>query len=783
MEIFRHRPLFLWCTAFTAAAAGGYILCDVQGRFPVSLRAVFLCLVGVVLSVGIGLTLYFGLRRQRYTAVVAAITSVSILLGLLQSAATFTGKQASALQDLTDTEVTVTATVLERRGEGGYLSSFALELDEINEHPVKGMAVLTCHYLAELSPGDVLTLAATAVSLEGSAGDSYSAEALRGDGYVVGLLSESEEDIEITGHTDTHLRVRMSAVRRTLAARLNLLCGRGAAGLPSAFLLGDKSALSDEVRRDFARAGVSHLLAISGLHMTLLFGLLDGLLRLLRVSKRWRAILLGIAATAYLVLLGFPPSATRAVVMLGLVYLSTLLSVRADALTSLGVAGALILICTPYAAADAGFWMSYMATFGLLAVMPWINACIAAKRASPHSNAWIERGKALLYRLGCGLAVGVIAMSCTLSLTAAVIGEMGIFSPIATLILSPLCGCVLLLSLLALPLAHTAFGSLLGRSIAALSTAMADIAAGLGEPRGAVVSLVHPAVLPLSLLMMAGLLLLLGIRLSERRRWLLLLPLLVGWTAIGGVLTVSDALDGSEPTVSFLQPSSESDMLVLTEGHDAVICDLSNGSLSALTAACTEASRCGATEIAALMLTHYHRRTIGTLGDILARETVREVWVPLPTSPEECDFLMAYAEKAEDAGVPVVLYEPGARLRVFGTCELTLHTEALSRSEQPLLLLTLDMDTRPDHGGELVYVGSAVFESSLLETAIKAVAHSEQIIFGNHGPIPKQPFGMETVYRDHVSVILSEKGAIAAYFCADSLPENAELWLGQWRSE
>ncbi len=469
--------------------------------------------------------------------------------------------------------------------------------------------------------------------------------------------------------------------------------------------------------------------------------------------------------------------------MLGMVYLSTLLSVRADALTSLGVAGALILLVTPYAAADAGFWMSYLATLGLLSVMPWVNATIARKQPSEGQNRHLVRIKAFLWKIGIGLAVGVIAMSCTLSLTAAVVGEIGILSPLSTLILTPLCAGVLILSLLALPFSSAAVGAVLGRPAAGLSAIMADVAAGMGEPRWAVLSLIHPAILPLTILMTAGLLLLLCIRLSERRRWLLVLPLLVGWTVIGGVLVVSDALGSTTPALSYLQPSSESDMLVMTEGQDALICDLSNGSLTALSAACTEASRRGATEIAALMLTHYHRRTVGTLGDILARETVRQLWLPMPTSSEDFYFLEAYIEKAEAASVPVILYEPGERLRVFGECELTLRTAYLSRSEQPLLLLTLDTDPRPDYGGELVYVGSSVMESALSDTAAEAIARADRIIFGNHGPLPKQPFGKGQNYREHARIILSAEGEISAYFCPDSLPASAALWLGQWRSE
>ena len=62
------------------------------------------------------------------------------------------------------------------------------------------------------------------------------------------------------------------------------MTGDESRGLPSALLLGDKTYLSDSTRRDFSRAGVSHLLAISGLHVTLIFGMLAVFLRLIGVT-------------------------------------------------------------------------------------------------------------------------------------------------------------------------------------------------------------------------------------------------------------------------------------------------------------------------------------------------------------------------------------------------------------------------------------------------------------------------------------------------------------------
>lgn len=781
MDIFRHRPLFLWCTAFAAASAGGFLLFGTRTLANPSAQTLLVCMIALLFALGIGVGLALWLTHRRRQAVTLLLAAVLSTLGLLQAYASFAGAQTRRLQALEGQTVAVTGVITERRGGGGYISSFSVELDAVDGQDTDGMAVLTCYYNADLHAGDAVEIRTNAVPLDEIAGDGYSAVALLGDGYVLGLVSETEADVTVTGKLTDHIFVRMGVLRHTLATRLDAVLDKRAAGLPSALLLGDRSDLPDNVRRDFARAGVSHLLAISGLHMTLLFGLLAGLLRLCRLPRRPRAVLLGLAAFGYLVMLGFPPSATRAVVMLGFVYLSSLLFLRADPLTSLGVAGFLILTVTPHAAADAGFWMSYLATLSLLSVMPWVNRLLAKRNSDQAMHPWLTRAGNVLRKIGVGLLVGVVAMSSTLSVVAAVIGETGILSPVTTLLLTPLCGAVLLLSLVALPLAHTPAGLAVGSLINLICGAMTDLAARMASPRWVVVSLTHPAVLPVAVIMLVVILVLLGISLSERRRWLIAAPLLAGWLAIFGILTVSHHMDGDSLKVSFLQPSSQADMLVLVEGRDAVICDFSNGSVTSMTAATTEASRRGATEVAALVLTHYHRSTAGTLYRLLGRETVRALWVPYPIDEDDYYFLLDCIEKAEDAGVPVTVYREGESLRVFGTGRMTLQTDALKRSTQPVLLLTLDTDPTLDGRGELVYCGSAVFESGLSYAAASAVSSADVVILGNHGPLVKRGFGADLTLREHARVVISEKGDVAACLQTDGMPESVDLWLGQRR--
>ena len=761
MELFRRRPLFLCCVLCMLACAAGAFL-------PAAWRWV---LFGAV-CLGALLAGLWMLCRKKLSASLTAVAAGSLaLLALLHSSLYFHGQEARTLTSLEGQSVVAEGIITDRRSNGEYLTSYSMQLTAADGKEIRAQALLTCLYVSDLQPGHVVSMEVTVLPLSEAAGDGYDATALLGDGYRVGLRSDSDTSVTILSETGGGLRVKAGALRRSLSARLGLIT-KNAEGLPSALLLGDKSGLSDAVRRDFARSGASHLLAISGFHVTLLFGMAEGLLRLLRIRKQIRVLLLSGSAVAYLILLGFPPSATRAVIMLGVVYLSTLLRSRSDPLTSLGLAGAAILTTTPYAVADAGFWMSFLAAFGLVTVMPVVNGLLPAGSGSTPGQKLL-RGAAK--RLAA-LAVGVVAMSFTLFIVASITGELGVFSPLTTLLLTPLCAVVLLLSLLALPLSNTPLGLLLGRAVTAVCGWMADVTEWVGDSPSAVVSLRHPAVIPVALLMVAAVIFLLVIRLPRRRQWVVVLPLVAGWVIVAGVLTADSLLTRDVMGVTYLQPSTQSDMLVLTEGREAVICDLGNGSLTSMTAATREAETQGATEIAVLMLTHYHSRTSGALHTVLGREKVRRLWLPYPKNEEDYYLLLSCLEQADSADVPVVLYEAEEALLLFNSCELTLETTFIERSVQPVLLLSLDAG----QGGHVVYCGSAVFESALSESARRQVSQADTVIFGNHGPLPKTSFGEDLFFREDAAVILSAHGDVAGYFSTNAL-SNQPIHMGQWR--
>lgn len=776
MGLFRHRPLFLCCSVFLCASVLGLAFyCG--GASPSILFWGTFALISMLVAGGVIGCVYLYKHGRIRAAVLVGCAILSALVAIGGSLSFFAGPQAVYLKEQMHERVVVRGVITEIRGSGGYMTSFSMDMEDVGGQSCHGMAILTCHYLSALQPGQVVEMEVEVLPLDEATGERYDATSLRGDGYRIGFLSEDEDSLVVLGTDAENWAVRSGKWRRLLGARLHLSVGDEAKGLPSALFLDDTSALDDAVRRDFARSGTSHVLAISGMHMTLLFGMLEVVLRCLRVPRKVRVILLGIGAFLYLFVIGFTPSATRAVIMLGMVYLSVLNASRADPVTSLGLSSALILLITPYAVADAGFWMSYLATLALVVLSP-----VLQKYAEPRPDAtgkipFLRRVGAFLRKQVLGVLIGIVAMTMTLFVVAGVIGEFGVSAPIGTLLLTPLSAIVLVASPLSLLFFGTGIGDVIASVASVVTEWMLSITEWLARPSWAVVSLRHPAVLPITILIVFAFVWLLCIRLPKWRQWVICLPVLIGWLLLGGLWVVERTVP-TDVSGTYLSPSSDADMLVLVEGYEGIIIDLSNGSHTSMRAAMDEAKCRGATEISALVLTHYHSRMTGTLFDTLNGETVRSVWLPIPVNTEEYYLMTAYMEKAERAGVAVTVYGEGEAVPILGTHELTLQRTRMERSVQPVLLLSVqDLDGKET----LLYCGASVFESDLAIPAEEMIRDADVVILGHHGPIVKEGFGTQFPWSEDTMIILSDTGDEAYLLDAGSLPSGGTVWLGPVR--
>ena len=189
----------------------------------------------------------------------------------------------------------------------------------------------------------------------------------------IALNAAYEKGFALLGQS-TSFRARTARLQKRLSAALRQGMASGPAGVLAAMVTGDRTHLSKELRTAYRGAGLSHVLVVSGMHVSILCGgvlgrLLPNRKKRLRgyTGRRVRALFSAVLALLLVGVTGFTPSVLRAA---GAVWLSALgvwVYGPPDALTSLGVAGVLMTAGNSYAVCDVGFQLSFAAVVGTLA--------------------------------------------------------------------------------------------------------------------------------------------------------------------------------------------------------------------------------------------------------------------------------------------------------------------------------------------------------------------------------------------------------------------------------
>lgn len=222
----------------------------------------------------------------------------------------------------------------------------------------------------------------------------------------IALNAEYEKGFASLGQSGS-FRARTARLQRRLSAALRQGMAEGPAGVLAAMVTGDRTHLSSELRTAYRGAGLSHVLVVSGMHVSILCG--DALGQLLPKRKkklrsyagrRAKALFSAVLALLLVGVTGCTPSVLRAA---GAVWLSALgvwVYGPPDALTSLGVAGVLMTAGNSYAVCDIGFELSFAAVAGTLAGAAVVRrskearAARRAKQKRPRPSFWKRKALA-----------------------------------------------------------------------------------------------------------------------------------------------------------------------------------------------------------------------------------------------------------------------------------------------------------------------------------------------------------------------------------------------------
>lgn len=153
-----------------------------------------------------------------------------------------------------------------------------------------------------------------------------------------------------------------SHIRLSLDASLN----EENSNIIKSIILGDDSFLSEESINSFRKLGLSHILAVSGLHIGIIFAFIIYILDLFKVHRKKSMVTSMVIIWAYALLIGLPASVIRASLMFSFLALARISHRRYDSVNILALAGLLMLVYRPMSVFGVGFQLSFIATFTIL---------------------------------------------------------------------------------------------------------------------------------------------------------------------------------------------------------------------------------------------------------------------------------------------------------------------------------------------------------------------------------------------------------------------------------
>lgn len=567
--------------------------------------------------------------------------------------------------------------------------------------------------------------------------------------------------------------------------RIDSAVPKDAAPFLKAILTGDRSTLSFGTEQDLSVAGLSHVIAVSGMHVSLLIGILYLLLG--RGGKR--TALIGIPVLiVFMLMTGMSPSVVRASVMLIILLLAPLVGRENDLPTSLSAAALLLLVQNPWIVSNVGFQLSFLSVTGLLllsgplyshfqAARPW--AWFLQSNQNTQKSARFCRILRYLLRK---LASWILGSVC------ATVGALAFTTPVIVQVFGKFASYALLSNILALWAVAFCFAG--GLAAVFLSLFSMPLASAIGWLTAwplryllwvsRMVAGLPMASLPISsiytkvFLILSYLLLLCVIVFREKRYGLPLLCVLAAQIGAALFLRMDSKVSGTV-TIAALDVGQGECICVLTDEMSAMI-DCGGSSADRTGAYAAEyLNRAGVRRLDYLILTHYDIDHIGGVPELLREVTVETIFLPdIPFAVESRDALAAEAARhgtsvrliREDSTVPL----GDGTLTIFAPVSLESDNAACASVLYSLgeydMLATGDLDEAAEH---------RLLESHQLPKV-------EVYIAGHHGSATSS--GMELLRAIQPETVLISVGRNSyGHPAAETLQRFAALGIAVYRTD
>lgn len=264
---------------------------------------------------------------------------------------------------------------------------------------------------------------------------------------IYGIVTVDKKDIETINKNNVDIiDLLANKVRNSMKRKIEQNLPNETSELLSGMLIGEKSNLQKEIQEDFRDSSLSHVLAISGMHVSYVMLGITFVISKVKFSKKMSKIVTILILLFFIILTGKTASVTRACFMSSYIILASLLHKKAHVLGSISISLLIILIINPYFILDIGLQLSYGGTIGIVLIYPIL------KKYKKKKEDKTGRIKKVLYKIKDKILDTIlITISANLVIFPIVLFHYNIMSftfIISNLLISPIIGIIIILGFL-----------------------------------------------------------------------------------------------------------------------------------------------------------------------------------------------------------------------------------------------------------------------------------------------------------------------------------------------
>lgn len=250
----------------------------------------------------------------------------------------------------------------------------------------------------------------------------------KSEGIYLSIVSA--KGIEVVHNNSNKLKNALIQHRDEVISELRIKLGDENGDLLAGMLFGVKQNMDESVKRSLYRCGIGHILAVSGLHVSIIAMAIMRILGLFRIKRAYSLIVTDLIIALFILMADVPLSAVRAAIMMNFVYAAGIFRRQNDTFNSLAVSVLLIAVFDPDCIYSRGFILSIAGTFGIGVWGPYMTAKFETKT--------------VIQRVWKSFIIMLCTMLFILPFSMKFFGETSLISPVTNILILPLCSASLI---------------------------------------------------------------------------------------------------------------------------------------------------------------------------------------------------------------------------------------------------------------------------------------------------------------------------------------------------